>query len=392
MSSKGKEKAPLLQEPTHAVNVLYVSDDPKVTITTHNKPPKDGICENFKNKMTELLHRKPSQKRLVEKDGHTNVRAKDIPRTRYLEDIFTTAVNMRWKWVSLIFLLAYLGSWLFFGGCWWVVGTARNWHVHCFTNVRHFTDAFLLSVETQVTIGWGGRTITGNCPETVVLLVIQCMLGLLIDAVLLGLIFARIASPKKRRSTVLFSENAVITKRDGKFCFMFQVADVRKKQLASCVMRLHLVRKYVTKEGKVIQGHQDQLRVGFDWVNIRDDSDRALPLYPATICHVIDSKSPLYNMSPEKIGSTDWEFIVLMEGTVGATGTTLQAKTSYLAKEIAWGYDFIDIIKDEDWDERRGLMYLSERLSRVEPAKYVPLCSPKEYYSREGEPEDVCIE
>ena len=54
--------------------------------------------------------RKPSERRLVEKDGKRNVRSRHIPRDRYIQDIFTTIVDAKWKWMIITFNLFYLGN------------------------------------------------------------------------------------------------------------------------------------------------------------------------------------------------------------------------------------------------------------------------------------------
>lgn len=43
-----------------------------------------------------------------------------------------------------------------------------------------------------------------------------------------GIVFAKIARPKKRRETLIFSKNAVICMRDGKLCLLFRVGDMRR--------------------------------------------------------------------------------------------------------------------------------------------------------------------
>ena len=48
----------------------------------------------------------------------------------------------------------------------------------CVYGVNSFTAAFLFSIETQVTIGYGTRAITDKCPEAILLLLIQSLLGL----------------------------------------------------------------------------------------------------------------------------------------------------------------------------------------------------------------------
>lgn len=51
---------------------------------------------------------------------------------------------------------------------------------------RSFTSAFLFSIEVQVTIGFGGRMITEQCPTAITVLITQNIVGLIINAVMLG--------------------------------------------------------------------------------------------------------------------------------------------------------------------------------------------------------------
>ena len=44
----------------------------------------------------------------------------------------------------------------------------------------------------------------------------------MIDAFMVGCIFIKISKPKDRNDSLIFSENAVIAIRDGKYCFMFR--------------------------------------------------------------------------------------------------------------------------------------------------------------------------
>ena len=80
----------------------------------------------------------------------------------------------------------------------------------------------LLLFEHTLVQGFGRRSITDECPEAILLLVIQCLLGTLIDAFMVGCIFIKISKPKDRTDSLIFSDNAVIAQRDGKYCFMFR--------------------------------------------------------------------------------------------------------------------------------------------------------------------------
>lgn len=68
------------------------------------------------------------KRRLVNKSGELKVLAKNVPRkTRlYLADIFTTLIDLRWKWVILIFVASYIISWAVFGCVWWLIAYLRG--------------------------------------------------------------------------------------------------------------------------------------------------------------------------------------------------------------------------------------------------------------------------
>ena len=76
----------------------------------------------------------------------------------------------------------------------------------CVDNVADFSSAFLFSVETQHTIGYGSRQTTEECPEAIILQCIQSVVGVIIQACMAGIVFAKLARPKKRRNTVVFSK------------------------------------------------------------------------------------------------------------------------------------------------------------------------------------------
>ena len=78
--------------------------------------------------------------------------------------------------------------------------------------------------------GYGGRR-PRDCWLSAWLVALEVIYGQLLDAVTLGIIFARIAHPKNRARTVFISDCAVVARRDGALKFMFRVADVRQTQV-----------------------------------------------------------------------------------------------------------------------------------------------------------------
>lgn len=52
----------------------------------------------------------------------------------------------------------------------------------CVHNVNSFISAFLFSIETETTIGYGHRVITDQCPVGTMLLLLQAILGSMVNA------------------------------------------------------------------------------------------------------------------------------------------------------------------------------------------------------------------
>ena len=242
-----------------------------------------------------------------------------------------------------------------------------------------WSSAFLFSIETEQTIGYGSRAITTKCPEAAIVLQIQSLIGLILDAFLLGLTFAKLSQPRECMKTVMFSENAVIAPRDGKLCLMFRVGDIRKSQIVDASIRMQLFRKWTTSEGKEIPFYQEDLRVCYDWQNPANDFRNELfLLLPMVIIHVIDEKSPFFEITPDQLKESDYEIVVVLDGIVEHTGMNTQPKTSYTSDEILWGYDFLNVIGQDFIENGKYFVDFSKfnEICNVE----MQLCSPKEFY------------
>ncbi|XP_053141949.1 ATP-sensitive inward rectifier potassium channel 11 [Hemicordylus capensis] len=305
--------------------------------------------------------------RFVGKNGTCNVAHKNIrEQGRFLQDVFTTLVDLKWPHTLLIFTMSFLCSWLLFAMIWWLIafahgdlhqstrihlqgangglGAAAVEFVPCVTDIHSFTSAFLFSIEVQVTIGFGGRMMTEECPAAILILIIQNIVGQVINAIMLGCIFMKTAQAHRRAETLIFSKHAVIALRESKLCFMMRVGDLRKSMIISATIRMQVVKKTNSLEGEVVPLNQIDIQmenpVGGNSIFL---------VSPLIIYHVIDKNSPLYDVAPANLHHhEDLEVIVILEGVVETTGITTQARTSYLADEILWGERFVPIVTEED--------------------------------------------
>ncbi|KAI1884720.1 hypothetical protein AGOR_G00229320 [Albula goreensis] len=297
--------------------------------------------------------RRKCRSRFVRKNGQCNVQFSHVDEKsqRYLSDMFTTCVDIRWRYMFIVFSLAFVVSWLAFGLAFWLIalvhgdlenpGGDENF-TPCVSQVNGFVAAFLFSIETQTTIGYGFRCVTEECPLAVFMVVFQSIVGCIIDSFMIGAIMAKMARPKKRAQTLLFSHNAVISMRDGKLCLMWRVANLRKSQIVEAHVRAQLIKPRITDEGEYIPLDQLDINVGYD-----KGTDRIFVVSPITILHEIDEESPLFGISKQDLETSDFEIVVILEGLVEATAMTTQARSSYLPSEILWGHRFEPVLFEE---------------------------------------------
>ncbi|XP_017538429.1 ATP-sensitive inward rectifier potassium channel 11 [Pygocentrus nattereri] len=314
--------------------------------------PEDFVVTRLAEDVLQPKYKTKQRKaRFVAKNGtcnvaHTNIREQG----RFLQDVFTTLVDLKWLHTLFIFTMSFLCSWLLFAMIWWLIAFAhgdldagRADAVPCVTDIHSFSSAFLFSIEVQVTIGFGGRMITEECASAVLALIVQNIVGLVINAIMLGCIFMKTAQANRRAETLIFSKHAVVSARNGRLCFMFRLGDLRKSMIISATVRMQLVRRGATDEGEVLPLEQ---------IDIQTDNpvgtNAIFLVSPLIISHVIDRNSPLYDVSAADLQRQDLEVIVVLEGVVETTGITTQARTSYVCDEVLWGQRFVPIVSEEE--------------------------------------------
>lgn len=298
-----------------------------------------------------LNENKRRRSRLVSKDGRCNIEFGNVEeqsRVAFLADIWTTVLDLKWRYKMTIFISAFLGSWFLFGLLWYAVAYLHKDlpefdppvnHTPCVENINGLTSSFLFSLETQVTIGYGFRCVTEQCGTAIFLLIAQSILGVIINSFMCGAILAKISRPKKRGKTITFSKNAVISKRGGKLCLLIRVANLRKSLLIGSHIYGKLLKTTLTPEGETII--LDQVNIEFI---VDAGNENLFIVSPLTIYHVIDKTSPFFEMSAETLLQHDFELVVFLDGTVEATSATCQVRTSYVPEEVLWGFRFAPIV------------------------------------------------
>lgn len=123
-------------------------------------------------KFSVAMHHQERSRRLVQKSGDCNVAAKNVTKRKrkFLADLFTTMVDLRWRWHIVAFVAVFVVTWTLFATVWLVIAAAHGDipvtqldknnmtvsivnHDVCIDNVYNFRSALLFSIETQATIG-----------------------------------------------------------------------------------------------------------------------------------------------------------------------------------------------------------------------------------------------
>ena len=166
----------------------------------------------------------------------------------------------------------------------------------CAIGAETFLDAYYFSLETMMTIGYGvSDEFFNGCWQALVLIVLQSLFGLFLDALCFGFIYTRIANPANRASTVCFTDKAVIREIAGHFYFMCQAVEMRKHNLVESSVRCYAIR--TLPSARADRGAQalytQQCTMRLQQPDDQLDSSVFLAL-PCVFVHRIDRFSPLH--------------------------------------------------------------------------------------------------
>ena len=192
-----------------------------------------------------------------------------------------------------------------------------------------FADAFFFSIETLATVGYGymnPHTMYGHTIAAVEILV-----GIMIFAVVTGLVFARFSRPTAR---VIFSRNAVIDSFNGQPTLMLRAGNQRHNQILEASANLSLVRDETTSEGQ-------PFRRFYDLLLVRSRSPAFALSW--TIMHTIDASSPLHGLNQGGLSDCTASLAVTITGLDETIMQPVHARHDYKASDILPGHRFIDL-------------------------------------------------
>ncbi|XP_061210504.1 inward rectifier potassium channel 13 [Neopsephotus bourkii] len=286
--------------------------------------------------------------RMVTKDGHSTLQIDGAQGKglAYLRDAWGILMDMRWRWMMLVFSASFVIHWLVFAVLWYLLAEMNgdleldhdappDNHTICVKYITSFTAAFSFSLETQLTIGYGTMFPSGDCPSAIALLAIQMVLGLMLEAFITGAFVAKIARPKNRAFSIRFTRSAVVTHTEGKVYLMFQVANTRSSPLTSVQISAIL---YQEQEN----GQLHQTSIDFHLDSVTSD-ECAFFIFPLTYYHSVTPSSPLAALL-QKEAPHHFELVIFLSAVQESTGEMCQRRTSYLPSEIMLYHRFASVL------------------------------------------------
>ncbi len=200
-------------------------------------------------------------------------------------------------------------------------------------NPLGFWGRFFFSIETLATVGYGDmHPVT---PFAHVVASVEIFTGMMMLALLTGMMFARFSRPRAR---FLFARHAVFRPLDGRPVLMLRAANARQNIIMEATARLRLLRDELTVEGyRIRRIHDLPLR----------RSEQPVFIFGWTLLHEIDEASPLAGLSLESLEAGNAYLLLTLSGTDQTTGQRLMARKEYPPSALRWNHSFIDILSTD---------------------------------------------
>ena len=285
-----------------------------------------------------------SGRRLLNSDGTFNVRRTGLPWSEAVS-LYHSALVLSWPVFLGWIVVTFLGINVAFAIAYALLGPEALVGPGASVMGGTLVRAFFFSVETFATIGYGNLAPHGVL--TLWIVTLEALVGVLAQALITGLFFARFAKPT---ASISFSRNAVIAPFQNGRALMIRMANRRKNELIE--LNASLAFSFVELvNGESVRRYRplalDRSKVTF------------FPL-AWTIVHPITPDSPIWGLAEEQLVARDAEVLLLVSGIDDTFAATVHARTSYKADEIVWDAKFTNIFVPPD---EAGI--LSADISRI---------------------------
>src|ERR1700674_1586867 len=191
-------------------------------------------------------------------------------------------------------------------------------------------DYLYFSIETLSTAGYGDmhpQTHYGHFIAAV-----ELFTGIFSMSLMTGLIFARFSRPNAR---LLFADHPVISSHEGKPTLMVRFANERHNIIGNATAKLWLLKNVLSTEGQSLRRFYE--------LQLTQNQNPGLAL-SWTLYHVLDEKSPLYEVTADDLAAFKASFVVVVSGYDVVAAQNVHARKSYDYSDVRFGHRYADII------------------------------------------------
>jgi inward rectifier potassium channel len=263
-------------------------------------------------------------KRLLNADGSFNVIREGLPWSQ-AGSLYHDALTTTWPRFLMWTAVVYVGINLVFAACFLLLGSDALAGPGVSSLGGRFWQAFFFSVQTFATIGYGSIVANGVMGNAIV--TIEALIGLLAQALITGLLFARFARPTM---SLQFSSMMLVAPFNDGTALMFRIANKRRNELIEMEAQVTF---------SILEDGVGGLGRRYYPLTLERRTVNYFPL-AWTIVHPIIADSPMFGLTEAQLDEREAEVLVLLQGTDDTFATRVSARRSYRSDEIVWGAKF----------------------------------------------------
>jgi inward rectifier potassium channel len=260
-------------------------------------------------------------RRAINPDGTFNVHRKG---TRLRDtNLYLKMIDTTWPRFFLVVTIVFLAVNVAFAWLYLAIGIGQLQGTE--SEMSAFVNAFFFSVHTLTTVGYGNVFPRGPSANAVAAL--EAATGLMVFAVMTGLLYGRFSRPSAR---ILFSNNALIAPYQDGHSLQFRITNARSNTLMNLEARVLLM---------TVTNDDGQHKRSFVDLELERRKVYFLPL-TWTIVHPIDTTSPLSGKTADDLKSISAEILILLQAFDDSFSQVVHSIYSYRHSEILWGAKF----------------------------------------------------
>jgi len=272
--------------------------------------------------------------RLINQDGSINVKRKGLSFFNTANN-YHTLITMSWGKFWLIVLSGYLAANIIFAFIYVSLGPGTLDGAVGNTYFYRFMDAFFFSAQTISTVGYGHISPRGMAANSIAAL--ESMAGLLAFALATGLLYGRFSRPSAK---IKYSEHIIIAPYlENSKGLMFRLTNLRRNTLIDLQMEV------IFSYNEDVNGKKVRRFLPLELERKRV----SILTLSWTVVHPLNDDSPLKDITPEDLASTEASFAILLKAFDDTFSQTVHSRTSYQYDEVVWGGKFKPTFdRDED--------------------------------------------